>query len=152
MAQNQVVRTAPFDQLRVVPTWVDRLFPWSGDTATETPSRLENLPLDVYDKNGDLVVRAALPGVKQEDVKISITDDLLQIAAERKDEKEIRKADYYVKEYSAGSWFRSVRLPADVLADQATATYANGFVTLTIPRNPTSKPRSVEVKLGRVDS
>lgn len=148
MSQNLMLRTNAFDPLRGMPSWMDRLFPWSGDPATDMPATLDNLPLDVYEKNGSLVVKAALPGVKQEDVKINITDDLLQISAERKEEKEVRKADYYLKEYTAGSWFRSVRLPPDMLTEKASASYADGFITLTIPRKPTSKPRSIEVKVG----
>ncbi len=144
---NQIQRINPFEQLRSMSNLMDRLFPWTGETATDMPAMLDNLPLDVYEKDGNLVVRAALPGVKQEDVKINITQDLLQISAERKDESDVRKGDYYLKEYSAGSWYRSVRLPADVQADKAAATYANGFVTLTIPRKPTAKPRSIEVKI-----
>lgn len=148
MTPNQLQRTYPYDQFRTMSTLMDRLFPWSNEIATDMPAMLENLPLDVYEKDGNVVVKAALPGVKQEDVKINITDDLLQISAERKEENEIRKADYYLKEYSAGTWFRSVRLPADVMSDKAAATYADGFVTLTIPRKPTSKPRSIEVKIA----
>lgn len=145
---GQILRINPFDQLRTMPAWMDRMFPWTGETPTDMPATLDNLALDVYEKNGDLIVKAALPGVKQQDVKINITDDLLQISAERKDESEVRRADYYLKEYSAGSWYRSVRLPADVQSDKATATYADGFVTLTIPRKASSKPRSIEVKVG----
>lgn len=147
MAHTQIVRVNPFDHFRAIPTWVDRLFPWNGEQTTDMPVLLENLALDVYDKDGNLVVKAALPGVKQEDVKITITDDVLQIAAERKEEKEVKKDAYYLKEYSAGSWFRSVRLPPDVQSDQAVANYADGFLTLTLPRKPAAKPRSIEVKV-----
>ena len=148
MTPSQLQRTSPFDQFRTMSTLMDRLFPWSSEVATDMPAMLDNLPLDVYEKDGNIVVKAALPGIKQQDVKINITDDLLQISAERKDESEVRTADYYLKEYSAGNWFRSLRLPADVMADKAAATYADGFVTLTIPRKPTSTPRTIEVKVG----
>jgi HSP20 family protein len=125
---------------------MDRPFPW-GFAATE-PVAVEALPLDVYEKDGNLVIKAGLPGVKQADVKVRIADDILTISAERHDEKEVKKEDYHLKEYAAGTWSRSLRLPPDVLADKAHARFTDGALTLTIPRSPAAKPRNIEVKVG----
>ncbi|GDX80350.1 hypothetical protein LBMAG42_21610 [Deltaproteobacteria bacterium] len=148
MLSTEVTRFNPFESIRQMQNYMDRAFPWRFTAPMDLPVYTENLPLDVYDEDGHLVVRAALPGVKPDDVKVKMTDDILDITAESKDESEVRNSDYYLKEYSASTWHRSLRLPANVKADKATAKFNNGFLTLRIPRTEGSSSRSIEVKVS----
>ena len=112
---------------------------------TEQLQWLEQLALDVFDQNGNLVVKAAIPGVKPDDVDITIDDGVLTILATTTEEKDIKQDDYYMREYHAGTVKRSVRLPQDVMADQATSTFENGMLRLVIPRKPETRPRKIKV-------
>lgn len=147
MNQTPMLRINPFDQLRTLPALMERMFAWPAESASDMPAMLDNLPLDVYERNDQLVVRAALPGVTPSDVSIQITDDLLQIAAQQTDGTDVKRNAYYLRECEPMHWYRSVRLPSGLQADRATASYTDGYLTLTIPRAPTARPRSVEVKL-----
>lgn len=148
MSNTELLRINPFDSFRQMRAMMDRaFFPWNFNMASDMPTPVENLPLDVYESNGDLVVKAALPGIKPEQVSIHITEGMLEIHAESKEEKEMKDADYYLKEYTANTWHRSLRLPDNIKADKATARYNNGFLTLTVPRQPGATPRSIEVKV-----
>lgn len=147
MNQTPMLRINPFDQLRTLPALMDRMFAWPSELASDMPAMVDNLALDVYEQNDRLVVKAALPGVKPSDVGIQITGDLLQIAAQQPDTPEVKRSAYYLKECAPMNWYRSIRLPAGLQTDQASAAYADGYLTLTIPRAPSSRPRTVEVKL-----
>lgn len=107
----------------------------------------EALALDVFRKDGQLMVKAALPGVEENDVKITVHDDVLTIVAERKDEKEVKEKDYYLKEYTTGTMQRSVRLPANLRVDQATASFDKGMLTVCFPENAAQQPKPVEIKV-----
>lgn len=88
--------------------------------------------IDVLTRNGDLVVRAELPGVKQEDVDITLQDGVLTISGERKAETEEERGGYYVRERRYGSFSRSLALPEGVDESKIHARYENGVLEVTI--------------------
>jgi len=104
------------------------------------------VPLDLYETDDAVVVRATLPGVKPEDVDISITGETLTIRGESKHEEEEKKRNYYRQESWYGSFARSMALPAQVEADKADATFENGVLKLTIPKAEAAKPKTIKVK------
>jgi len=106
-----------------------------------------SLALDVYEKDGNLVVKAAIPGLKPEEVDITITDDILTIEAESKGDKEIKKADYFPREYRSGTFSRSLRLPANLDTQSAKATFENGMLLLNIPKSKEEKPGRIKVPI-----
>jgi len=103
-------------------------------------------PLDLYETEESLVVKAPLPGVRPEDVDISITDDILTIKGETKSEEEVKRESYHRRELRYGSFCRSVPLPAQVEHGKADAVFEQGILTVTLPKTAEAKPKTIKVK------
>ena len=93
-----------------------------------------------------MVVKTSLPGVKPEDVDVTISGDILTIKGEVKTEEEVEQANYLRQERRYGSFQRSLQLPESLKADQAEARFDNGVLTLTIPRAEEARPRTIKVE------
>jgi len=104
------------------------------------------LTVDVYQTSSDIVVKAPIAGVKPEDIDISITDDVLTIKGERKEEDKIPRENYYTQECYWGAFSRSIILPIPVITEKASATFKNGVLTITIPKAERVKTKSIKVK------
>jgi HSP20 family protein len=104
------------------------------------------IPIDVYQNENNVIVKASIPGVKPEEVDISLTADVLTNKAERKEEKEIQEKEFYRKENHYGVVSRSVSLPVEVNTDKAEATFENGVLTLTIPKSEAAKPKQIKIQ------
>jgi len=105
-----------------------------------------DLPVDMYQTADDVVVKAALPGIKPEEVDITITGDTLTIRGEQKEEQEVKEDDYFYKERRYGTFSRSVAMPVKVKSDKAEAVFENGVLTLTLPKAEEIKPKQIKVK------
>ena len=103
--------------------------------------------VDVAETEENVIVTAELPGVKQEDVTITVMDDILTIKGEKREEKEIKREDYCSMERSYGSFMRTITLPSSVQADKAKATHKEGVLTVTIPKSESVKPKLVKVNV-----
>ena len=101
--------------------------------------------LDVIDRDKELVVRAELPGVEKEDVKVEISGDRLSIEAERKFEEEEEKDDFYRHELGYGSLMRTVALPEEVDADNVHAELKEGILSITLPKIRVAEKHTVKV-------
>jgi HSP20 family protein len=125
---------------------MDRLF----DDAFTHPLGLANsdsLPsVDVYETRDEVVVKAALPGIKPEDVQISVTGDVLSMHGEFKQEEEKKDASYHLREMRKGVVDRSIRLPVDVQTDKAKADFENGVLTITLPKADKVKPKTITIQ------
>ena len=112
------------------------------DTAKWVPQ------IEVLQNNGQLLVRADLPGLTKEDVKVELTDDKLTISGERKEEKEEKREGYYRSERSYGSFYRELPLPEGAKTEDAAATFHNGVleITMPVPKVETST-RKLEIKV-----
>ena len=106
-----------------------------------------NPSVDMYDKKDEIVVKAEVPGMKKEDVKVSVTDDVLTIKGEMKKQEEVKKEDYYCSERSFGSFSRVLNLPAKVKADKIKAKFENGLLEIHMPKADGSKPKEVKISL-----
>lgn len=93
--------------------------------------------VDVYEKDGNLIVEAELPGIDKKDLKVNYTDSTITIQGESKTEKEEKKEGYYRAERQYGSYFRTISLPQPVDFAQARAEFKNGILTLTLPKSAT---------------
>jgi HSP20 family protein len=102
--------------------------------------------IEVIDKKDRLLVRAEVPGVKPEDIDISVSDNTLTIKGERKTESEVKEDDYYRCEMSYGRFSRSVALPTKVQADKVDASYDDGILEVTLSKAHEAKPKKVAVK------
>jgi HSP20 family protein len=120
---------SPFSMMRRLTEDMDRAFGRSVSSAIETwqPAiEVEELP-------GKLKITAEVPGLKKEDVKVSVTDNVLTIEGERKQEKEEKRKGYYHSERSYGKFSRTIVLPEGAKSDQANAQLNNGTMEITIP-------------------
>ncbi|MBI3947955.1 MAG: Hsp20/alpha crystallin family protein [Armatimonadetes bacterium] len=90
--------------------------------------------IDMYDRNGDLVVEAELPGIKKEDVDISVEDSTLTIRGEMKREEEKKEEGLYRSERHYGRFVRSIPLPTSVKSDQVKAKFEHGVLCITLPK------------------
>ncbi len=102
--------------------------------------------VEVYEKADKFVVRTELPGMKKEDIEVSVVGDTLTIGGERKAESEVKDEDYYRCELCYGKFSRSVGLPAAVDSAKVDASYENGILEITLPKVEAAKPKKVTVK------
>jgi HSP20 family protein len=162
---SKVVRWDPFTDLRVT---MDRLF----DDSFARPRRrivsarefASMVPVEVSETDAAIEVKAALPGVKPEEVEITVHEDVLTIKAEHKDVREetsapttegestegetkaeAPKRQFYRRELRYGSFHRSLQLPAGVDADKAEAKFENGVLNLTLPKAEANRPKQIKV-------
>jgi len=104
------------------------------------------LAIDISEQDGKLVVEASLPGVKPDDLDISVTDDVLTIKAESKQEKEEDKETYHYRERHFGAWQRRVLLPEQIDASKTKADFEDGVLKLSLPIVEGKKTKRIEVK------
>jgi HSP20 family protein len=127
---------------------MDRLFDRSFVSPGEwlTLARFEQPAIDVVSKPDVFVVKAALPGVKPEDIETTITGDTLTIHGKFREEEKREEEGYLYRELSRGEFRRTVGLPTDVKSEGAEATFKDGILTLTIPKVERVKPHEIKVK------
>jgi HSP20 family protein len=94
------------------------------------------LAVDVYQTKDSVVIKAPIAGVKADDIDISISEDVITLRGERKEETEVDREHYYVQECYWGSFSRSVILPTSCVAEKATAALKDGVLTVAIPKVP----------------
>jgi HSP20 family protein len=107
--------------------------------------------VDILEREGQVVVRADLPGLTKDDIKVELTDNLLTLQGERKLEKKEEREGYYYNERFQGTFYRSIPLPEGVDASKATAEFRNGVleVAMPAPTRPESKSRRLEISEGK---
>lgn len=149
-----ITRYDPFSEMVTLRQAMDRLFEdsfvspltWrtiggNGETASA--------PMDVHQTPDEIVVTASLPGVKPEDVDMTITGQTLTLKGEFKADEEIDRGQYLYRERRFGSFNRTLQLPVRVEGDRAEASFDNGVLTLRIPKAEDVKPRQIQIKPGR---
>jgi HSP20 family protein len=124
----------------------DRFFRpiWTWDGMRESAPAL-----DLFTTQDAVVAKVALPGVKPEQVDVTIADDLVTVRGSYEEEKERTDAGYVHKELSRGSFTRSFALPTAVKGEAAKASFKDGLLTLTLPKTDEVKPRHVKVEVSR---
>jgi HSP20 family protein len=147
-----ITRFDPFGEMVSLRAAMDRLFedsfvsPLSWRTIAGgdgfTPA------LDVHETADDIVVTAALPGVKADDVEITMTGQNLQLRGEIKADEKVERDQYIYRERRYGSFSRSIQLPVRVEGDRAQATFEDGVLTLRIPKAEEVKPRHIRISGG----
>ncbi len=119
-----------------------RLLDWNIPTLPEI-----SLPkVDILDHADDIEVQAALPGVKKEDLEVSVTNQSITIRSSTKEEKkEEEKGKYFRREISRGEFQRTVSLPDNVDGEKAKASFKDGILKVTIPKTEKSKRKTIEI-------
>jgi len=104
--------------------------------------------LDVFEDKDNFVVKAELPGMKKDDIAVSLHDGSLSISGERKSENKYEDAEVYRSERFFGRFQRSVNLPTPVAADKIKAQYKDGILTVTLPKTEEAKPKKIDVNVS----
>jgi HSP20 family protein len=144
-----LVRWDPLRDMVSLRQAIDRLFEESfvRPRGWSAPSEgIASLALDVIESDEDVTIKASIPGVKPEDIDISITGDMLTIKGETCEEREEEKGHYHLRERCFGAFQRAIRLPTMVKADKANAEFEQGVLTLTLPKVEEVKPKSIKIK------
>ncbi len=104
--------------------------------------------VDMYEEEGNLIIKAELPGVKKDDVDVMVEDHTLTIRGEKHAEHEEKQGNYYVSEASYGEFQRSINLPANVDVDQIEASLQDGTLTITVPEAAQTQAKKVNITGG----
>jgi len=142
-----IMRWDPWEEFRAIRRAMDRL--WDELVGRREPAVVEetfSFPVDMYETDDALVVKAALPGLRPEDVEISVQGDLLTIRGEIKREEKVERENYHRRELHYGVCARTISLPVSVDADKAEATFENGILTVTLPKVPEARAKTIKVK------
>ncbi len=155
--EKPIARREPFDLFTDLQTEMSRLWsqtwPFGPWPMAQPMPRLFEMPttwtprMDVFEKNGNLIVKAELPGVKKEDIQVTLDQGNLIIGGERKAESEIKKEDYHRIERSYGSFYRRLPLSAEVKTDQIKATFQDGVLEVRIPKPMQEKPQPHKIAI-----
>ncbi|MBN1815181.1 MAG: Hsp20/alpha crystallin family protein [Anaerolineae bacterium] len=146
---TNLVRWEPFRDLVSLREAMDRLFEESfvrPRTDWLAPTEAGALAVDVYETEDAVVVKSAIPGIKPEDIDITVTGDTLTIKGETKFEEEVKEETYVRREMRYGSFARTLAVPTSVVADKAEADFENGVLTLTLPKAEEVKPKAIQIK------
>jgi len=127
---------------------MDRLFGGLSRGVFREPSAGVFPLVNVTEDSNNYIVRAELPGVKAEELEISVTGDGLSLSGERKIHKEKKGARYHRKEREAGIFSRILTLPGPIDGDKVEATCKDGILTVVLPKSEAAKPRQISVKTG----
>ena len=146
-------RGEPFGELSRLEQDMDRLWGDLGSRFREWPAlwrgEESGVPLDVYGDKDHLTVKATIPGVKPEEVDITITSNSLTIKGKSKEEDESNEENYLLRERAYGSFGRTFNLPEGLNTDKAEASFDNGVLTITIPKKEDIKPKNLKVEVSR---
>ncbi len=144
---SKLIRWDPFERSLTLREAMRELFEdrfnWEGSFAR---SEIRPLALDVRETEEALIVEGSLPGMKPEDVDVSISGSVLTIKGESKEEKEEEKGSYLYRERRFGAFQRTITLPAEVDVEGAEAAFKDGVLTLTLPKAEESQAKRIEVK------
>jgi|SRR4026207_834046 HSP20 family protein len=147
---NNLTRWEPVRETMTLRDAMDRLF----DDAFTRPFSLmrdgganwSSPAIDMYQTDNEVVVKAAVPGFKADEVQINVTGDVLTIKGESKHEEEKKDKSWQIREHRWGAFERSITLPTGVISDRATADFENGILTITLPKSEKVKPKTITVK------
>ncbi|KAA0284821.1 MAG: Hsp20/alpha crystallin family protein [Anaerolineales bacterium] len=144
---SNLIRWEPAREMMTLREAMDRLF----DDAFTRPLSLTgnnwSIPaVDMYQTDNEVVVKAALPGIKADEVQINVTGEVLTIKGEARQDSETKEKAYHIREQRWGAFERSIVLPTEVVADKSKADFENGVLTITLPKADEVKPKTINIK------
>lgn len=144
----RVPRRRPFSDLMNIRDDMDRVF---GDALRlfdegYGESLVGGPPIDLEETEEEYILSAEIPGIKKEDVNISISNNQVVLSGEIFEEKDEQQANYHLKERTRGRFSRSFTLPSAVDSENAEATYKDGILTLRIPKAEEARPKQIPIK------
>jgi len=150
MDRWQLQRFDPFRELSDMQAEINRAFDayFGVRPRTAVPERAWAPPIDVYETRDDLVIAAELPGVREKDIHLSMTGDVLTLRGQRGIAVEAREENYHRIERWYGTFERHVQLPIPVQADKIRASYKDGVLEVRLPKQEEIKPREIKIEIG----
>ena len=146
---SNLIRWEPAREMMTLREAMDHLF----DDAFTRPfqlngngNRWSTPAVDMYLTDDEVVVKAAIPGVKTDDVQINVSGEVLTIKGEVKEKEEVNEKSYRLREQRWGMFERSIGLPTSVNSDKAKAEFENGVLTITLPKAESVRPKSITIK------
>jgi HSP20 family protein len=146
-----LIRWEPARELHSVQSEINRLFTTLFEAPTQAQGGLARrwVPaMDLVEQDHDFVLRADLPGLSQQDVKIELQDNVLTVSGERKSEQEERREGYYRLERASGAFSRSLTLPDGVDPQSVKASFDRGVLEIRIPKPEARKPRTIQINIA----
>lgn len=147
-----LTRYEPLREMTTLNRAMDRMFDrFMDESLFDMPtlwqrSDSNTLALDLMEQDEQYIVKASVPGVKPEDIEITVDDGLLTVKGEIKENKETDEDNYHLRERYTGSFMRRITLPNNIDADKIEATNENGVLTLVLPKAESVKPKRIQVK------
>lgn len=128
----------------------------SQDNASARPAPLDDnitanegqLPVDVHQTQGDIIIRAFVAGVRPDELGISISRDMVEISGSRMEREQVAGTDYFTRELFWGSFSRTIMLPQEVDVDSSSASAKDGLLTIILPKLDKAKQTKLRVKAG----
>ncbi len=136
----------PVREMATMRDSMDRIF---EDFFSRSPVNTEgygSIDINMAQTDDAVIIKASIPGVKPDDINISITGETLTIRGETKEDQEFNDSDYHIREMRYGSFTRSILLPSLVIADKSNAEFENGVLKLTLPKAEQVKPKTITIK------
>jgi len=139
-----------FGRLADLRNEIDRLFESPLSELTRPSQLLSDWTpaLDVYEEKDNFIVKAELPGMKKEDIEVSLHDGCLSLSGERHGETKHEGSEVYRAERFCGRFQRTVTLPTAVAADKVRAAYKDGVLTITLPKTEEAKSKKIDVSVN----
>lgn len=148
MANQPIKKWEPFKELVTLRDDMDRFFnSFFGRSPGDNYEGVWAPVVDIEEDKDSFIVKAELPGMKKEDIKISVRGNILSLVGERKYGSEEKNKTYHRIERAYGKFVRTITLPTEVENDKIKAAYQDGILTITLPKPETMKPKEVEIDI-----
>lgn len=144
-----IVQYNPFEELRAMQEQMNRLLDmaWSRETGEELKEGIWQPPVDIYEDEASVVIKAELPGVDQKDIEVRIEDGTLVLRGERRHDTSIKKENYHRVERYYGTFQRSFSLSHAIDQDRVKATCESGVLTVVLPKKEDAEPKQITVEI-----
>lgn len=143
---NLVVRDPFWKELNAISSRFNRMLDLPREENNDSLGAWSPV-VDIYDKGGEVVIHAEVPGMKKEDIDVRVENNVLTIRGTKQRSEDVKEEGYFRTERSYGSFSRSFSLPTSVNVTKIGAEYKEGVLTLTLPKAEEAKPRQIEVNI-----
>ncbi|MGY6529396.1 MAG: Hsp20/alpha crystallin family protein [Cyanobacterium sp.] len=142
-----LVRFYPLSDVNGLHRQMNRLFDELSNSWEQLPT-IGNIPLELFDKGDNLVLKAIIPGINKDDLDISVSRQTLKIAGEYRQNLKEKENNYYISEFNYGKFERTINLPVAIKNTEVVAEYNDGILMLTLPKVEEVKNKVVKISLN----
>ena len=144
-----IVKYNPFRELRTMQDQMNRMLDmaWNREFGEELKEGVWQPPVDIYEDDQSVIIKAEIPDVDQKDIDIRIENNTLTLRGERKHASEVKKENYYRVERYFGHFQRSFSLPSSIDQEKVQASCDKGILTITLPKRAEKKPKQISVEV-----